>query len=112
MSLDENIKKWVENDTLLRQYTEKIKLLRENKTNIEERIQENISSYSKKPIIKISDGILKFNTVNVQQPLSYKLIESSLNNIIKNKHQIDTIIEAIKTNRTIRQCNTIKRYYR
>ena len=48
MSLDENVKKWVEYDTLIRQYSDKIKLLRESKTNVEQRIQENISTYSKK----------------------------------------------------------------
>lgn len=112
MSLDESVKKWVEYDTLIRQYSDKIKLLRESKNNVEQRIHENISSYSKKPVIKISDGILKFNTVNVQQPLSYKLIENSLNNIIKNQNQIDIIMEAIKSNRNSRQCDTIKRYYR
>lgn len=112
MSLDENIKKWVEYDTLIRQYSDKIKSLRESKTNVEQRIHENISTYSKKPVIKISDGILKFNTVNVQQPLSYKFIEHTLNNVIKNSNQIDIIMEAIKSNRNSRQYDTIKRYYR
>ena len=112
MSLEQNIKKWVEYDSLLKAYGEKIKELRESKNNIEKQIHSSISSYDKKPVIQISDGILKFNTATVQQPLSYKLIESSLIQSIDDKEEVKKIINIIRQNRSSRECNVIKRYYR
>ena len=93
-------------------YSEKIKALRDNKTNLESKIHSHISDYDKKPTINISDGVLKFGKVNVQQPLSYKLIESSLTNIITDKNQIEAIINTIKSHRVSREQDVIKRFYR
>ncbi len=112
MSLEQNIKKWVEYDSLLKAYNEKIKELRMDKNNIEKQIHSSISSYSKKPVIQISDGVLKFNKATVQQPLSYKLIENSLNQSIQNEDEVKRIMNIIRQNRTSKECDIIKRYYR
>jgi hypothetical protein len=112
MSLEENIKKWVEYDSTIKRYNELIRSTRESKRLLENRIHNDISSYSKKPVINISDGVLKFTKLHVQQPLSYKLIENSLSRIINDKHQIESIIDVIKNNRESKEQNVIKRYYR
>tara|TARA_B110000305_G_C19424415_1_gene632743 strand:+ start:236 stop:574 length:339 start_codon:yes stop_codon:yes gene_type:complete len=112
MDLDKNIKKWVEYDSLIKQFSEKIKLLREDKLKVENNIHETISSYKNKPTIRISDGILKFNTVNIQQPISYKLIENSLRKVIKSESQLNILMNTIKETRSTKQIDVIKRYYR
>lgn len=112
MDLDKNIKKWVEYDSLIKQFSEKIKLLREDKLEVENNIHEIISSYKNKPTIRISDGILKFNTVNIQQPISYKLIENSLRKVIKSESQLNILMNTIKETRSTKQIDVIKRYYR
>lgn len=112
MSFENNIKKWVEYDTLIKKYNEKIKSLRDDKSEIEKEIHLHISSYDKKPIINISDGTLKFSKINVQQPLSYKLIENSMHNVIKNEKTIEIIMNAIRDNRISKENDVIKRYYR
>ena len=112
MTLEENIKKWVEYDTLIKNYNEKIKSLREKRQEVETSIHRNVESYEKKPVINISDGTLKFAKTNIQQPLSYKLIENGLQKIIKNEDQINRIINTIRETRNIKEINRIKRYYR
>ncbi len=112
MSLEENVKKWVEYDTLIRLHNDKIKELRNSKCDIEKNIHSHISKYNKKPIINISDGVLKFSKVNIQQTLSYKLIENSIQNIISNKEKVEEIMKSIRNNRTSKEVDVIKRYYR
>lgn len=112
MSLEENIKKWVEYDSLIKNYNEKIKSFREKRQEVESSIHRTVDSYEKKPVINISDGTLKFTKTNIQQPLSYKLIENGLQRIIKSEDQINRIINTIRETRNIKEINTIKRYYR
>tara|TARA_Y100001980_G_C14260130_1_gene101901 strand:- start:70 stop:408 length:339 start_codon:yes stop_codon:yes gene_type:complete len=112
MSFEDNIKKWVEYDTMIKMYSEKIKELKEKKNNVEDKIHDHINTYNKKPIINISDGVLKFSKVKIQQPLSYKLIDNSLNKIIKNDNQREIILNAIKESRMSKECQVIKRFYR
>jgi len=111
MTFEQNIKKWVEYDTLLKRYNESIKDLREKRSLIEENIHNEISNREKKPVINISDGTLKFGKATVQQPLSYKLIEQSLQHILSDKKDVDKIINAIKSSRISKECNVIKRFY-
>ena len=112
MSLEDNIKKWVEYDSLIKAHNEKIRQLRSQRHNTEEQILNSIKEQEKKPIINISDGVLKFSTISVQQPLSYRLIENSLKKIIKNEHQTVLIMNTIRENRTSKEYDAIKRYYR
>lgn len=112
MSLEENIKKWVEYDSLIKNHNEKIKSLREKRQQVENAIHRTVDTYEKKPVINISDGTLKFAKTNIQQPLSYRLIENSLQKIIKNEEQINRIIDTIRDTRNITEIDTIKRYYR
>lgn len=106
------IKEWVTIDNELRQLNLKTKSLREKK-NI---INNNVISYIENnnldnPIIKISDGTLKFNHTNISQPLTFKYINDCLNDIIKDKEQVQIIINHIKNKRNIKSVMDIKRNY-
>ena len=112
MSLDQDVKKWVETDTLIKIHLEKIRQLREQKQSMENNILKTVSKYDKKPIINITDGTLKFCKVNVQQPLSYKLIQTSLEKTLNSEREVECIMNAIRNERGNRECDVIKRYYR
>lgn len=111
-SLEENIKKWVEYDTYLKKYQQMMKDLREKREEVENEIHMQVSSRGTKPIINISDGLLKFSKTTVQQPLSYKLIETSLKKITDNDVEINKIMDVIRSSRSTKECNVIKRYYK
>jgi hypothetical protein len=112
MNFEQTINQWVLLDNQIKNYNEKIKELREKKNNIE----QNLIQYSTKnnltnSMITINDGKLKFVNTKVASPLSFKYIEKSLGEIIKNTDQVNTIVNYIKTNREYKIVNELKRYY-
>lgn len=111
MSFENNIKMWVEYDNLIRAHNDKIKTLREKKRFIENKLHTESLEQQKRPIVKISDGTLRFSKVSTQQQLSYKLIEQSLKTIIPNEEQVERIIQCIKENRNSQEIQVIKRNY-
>jgi len=107
-----NIQKWVSLDNQLKLLNEKTKELREQKNQIGKNIQEytnqnNLSNAT----IQISDGKLKCVNTNLATPLTYKFIEKSLGEIIKNENQVNQIINYLKEKREIKVVSEIKRIY-
>jgi hypothetical protein len=60
--------------------------------------------------IQISDGKLKFASTKVQSPLTFKYLEKSLGEIIKNENQVKQIVEYIKSKREVKVVSEIKRF--
>lgn len=111
MSFENQIQQWVQLDNQLKQLNEKIRDIREKKT----KLTQNITNYAKNNnlennTIKITDGKLRFANVRVQEPLSYKYLERTLSEIIKNPQQIELIMNHIKKSREIKIVNEIKRF--
>ena len=61
--------------------------------------------------IQISDGKLKFSETKVAQPITFKYLESCLNDIIKNQQQVNVIMEYIKKKRENKLVRELKRFY-
>ena len=59
--------------------------------------------------IEISDGKLKFVNTKVQEPLTFKYLEKSLHEVIKNENQVKQILEYLKKNRETKVVQDIKR---
>lgn len=110
MTFEQNIQQWIQLDNQIQMYNEKIKELRSKKNLIE----NHITSYAANnnmlnSSIKITDGKLKIVNTKVIPPLSFKYLEKSLGEIIKNKDQVNRIILHIRNNRDIRVIPEIKR---
>ena len=100
MSFEEKIQKWVSIDNQLKIINEKAKELREKKNELEEIIldhatQNNLSN----AVIQISDGKLKFTNTKVSSALTFKYLEKSLGEIIKNENQVKQILDYLKEKR-------------
>jgi hypothetical protein len=111
MSFEQKIQQWVQLDNQLKQINEKTKELRE-KRNI---LEENITSYASSnnlsnKTVQISDGNLKFANTKVPEPLTFKYLEKTLSEVIKNESQIKLIMEHIKQKRTVKIVPEIKRF--
>ena len=79
MSLEENIKHWVQLDNDIKQLTASIKKLRLEKASYNNCILEHISENNlDNAIVKIGNGTLKFVDVQYPQPLTYKFICKAL----------------------------------
>ena len=111
MSFESKIQQWVSLDNQLKQLNEKVKDLRDKRNNLE----ENITSYASEnnlsnATVKISDGRLKFTNTKVAEPLTFKYLEKTLGEVIKNEAQVKLIMENLKQKRSFKIVPEIKRF--
>lgn len=113
MSFEQNIQQWVTIDNQMKILSEKIKELREKKSEITDQINEHIEINNlTNGVIPIGDGQLKFVKVKETQPLTFKYLETCLGEIIKNEEQVKKIVEYIKNKREVKEVSEIKRLYK
>jgi len=111
MSFENNIQKWVAVDNQLKSLNDKIKTLRETRNTL----SGDITSYAEKnnlsnSTVNISDGKLKFVNTKVQAPLTFKFLEKTLGEVIRNEAQAKLIVDQIKDKREIKVVPEIKRF--
>jgi len=111
MSFEGQIQQWVSLDNQLKQLNEKVKELRDKRNNLEDKIttyasENNLSNAT----VQISDGRLKFSNTRVQEPLTFKYLERSLSEVIKNESQVKLIMEHVKQKRSVKFVPEIKRF--
>jgi len=112
MSFESNIKEWVGYDNQIKELNYKIKSLREKKNNLSNDILIYVNDKEiNQSVVKISDGKLKFTTVKVQTPLTFKFVESCLNEIISEEEKVKQIIDHLKEKRETKYVEEIKRFY-
>ena len=104
----EYIKEWVKIDNQIFQLNKELKQLREKRENIVENI---FNHNNEKKTIIISDGKLRVGYFRQTQPLSLKLIESALTDIIRDEDSRQEIMDHIKNKRNHKIEQGIKRYY-
>jgi dihydroorotase len=111
MSFEGQIQQWVQLDNQLKQLNEKTKELREKRNTLEGNITNYVSSNNlSNATVQISDGKLKFVNTKVQEPLTFKYLEKTLSEVIKNESQVKLIMEHIKQKRSFKTVPEIKRF--
>jgi dihydroorotase len=111
MSFENQIQQWVNIDNQLKQINEKTKELREKRNTLEQNITTYASSNNlSNATVQISDGKLKFTNTKIQEPLTFKYLEKTLSEVIKNESQIKLIMEHIKQKRSYKIVPEIKRF--
>jgi septal ring factor EnvC (AmiA/AmiB activator) len=111
MSFESKIQQWVQLDTQLKKLNEQVKQLREQRNTLE----SNLTSYAKTnnmadTTIKVNNDKIKFVDTKVPEPLTFKYLEKTLGEIIKNESQVNLIMEHIKQKRTVKVVPEIKRF--
>ena len=113
MSFENQIQQWVSLDNQLKIQNEKIKELREKRNTLTENIQHHVKNNSlSHSSVQISDGKLKFVETRVAEPLTFKYLEKTLSEIIKNESQVKMIMDHVKQKREIKVISEIKRFYK
>ena len=112
MEFQEDIKQWVAKDNQIRTYAERVKLLRQERNALTEKIfdyaEENNLHHA---VVHITDGKLKFHNAKVTPPLTFKFIEQCLTKRLESEEQAKNIIEFIKSQREASFRSEIKRFY-
>jgi len=112
MNFEQTIQQWVLLDNQIKIYNEKLKDLRNKRDVIEQKLSQHATNNNlSNSVIKITDGKLKFVNTKITSPLSFKYLEKSLGEIIKNSEQVNAIINHVKNNREHRIIPELKRYY-
>lgn len=110
MSFEQNIQQWVSIDNQIKLLIDKIQQLRERKHELSENINSHIEKNDlKNATVQISDGRLRFVSTKVASPLTFKYVEKSLGEVIKDQSQVKRLVEYLKTNREIKIVQEIKR---
>jgi len=109
-TFEQKIQAWVSIDNQLKLLNEKVQELRDKRNDL----SENITKYAQtnnlqNATIQISDGKLKFANTRVTAPLTFKYLEKSLGEVIKNESQVKQIVEYVKENRDSKIVPEIKR---
>jgi hypothetical protein len=111
MSFEGQIKQWVQIDNQLKQLNDKAKELRDKRNLLEQNITTHaFSNNLSNSTVKISDGRLKFVNTKVQEPLTFRYLEKTLSEIIKNESQVKLMMEHIREKRSVKIVPEIKRF--
>jgi hypothetical protein len=111
MSFENKIQQWVQLDNQLKKLNEQVKQLREQRNSLE----TNLTTYAKSnnmadTTIKVNSDKLKFVDTKVPEPLTFKYLEKTLGEIIKNESQVQLIMEHLKQKRAVKVIPEIKRF--
>jgi len=111
MSFEGQIQQWVQLDNQIKQLNEKIKEIRDKRNTLEQNIVNYASTNNlSNSTVKISDGRLRFTNTRIPEPLTFKYLEKTLSEVIKNESQISLIMEHIKQKRSVKIVPEIKRF--
>ena len=111
MSFEGQIQQWVQIDNQLKQLNDKAKELRDKRNLLEQNITTHaFSNNLSDSTVKISDGRLKFVNTKVQEPLTFRYLEKTLSEIIKNESQVKLMMEHIRQKRSVKIVPEIKRF--
>jgi hypothetical protein len=111
MSFENKIQQWVQIDNQVKKLNEQIKQLRDQRNSLE----TNLTTYVKSnnlsdKTFNFNNDKLKFIETKVPEPLTFKYLEKTLGEIIKNETQVQLIMEHIKQKRTFKVVPEIKRF--
>ena len=105
-----DVQKWVALDSQLKLANDKIRQLRESKSQLTSKICNFIDTQNMRDTkLEISDGNLKVYDRKEYSPITFAYIETSLDQIIPNKEHAVYIIKYLKENREITTVSDIRR---
>jgi len=111
IGFENQIKQWVQLDNQLKEMNDKVKEMREKRNTLEQNIMSYaLSNNLSNSVVQIGDGRLKFANTRVPEPLTFRYLEKTLGEIIKNENQVKLIMEHIKQKREIKVVPEIKRF--
>ena len=109
----ENIKKWVNLDNKHNTIKNEIKEIRCKKNNIKDTIYNYAEEHNlEHATIELSDGNLKLQQNKYSSPLTFKFLQTCLNDCIGDEERVRQLIKYIKEKREVSVTYDIKRTFR
>ena len=108
----EHIKRWVLLDTHLKRIQEKVKELKEERSNLDDSICSYLAKHNmQEKKIEIHDGELRCAEKKDYTPLSYSYLERVLKTIVNDPSTVNRILQCIKDQREIKTHMELRRTY-
>jgi hypothetical protein len=125
MSIQDNVKDWVTVDNRIKSLSEQLKDLRNTKKTYEDNMVTWANSNTaddgsgrpiQRPVIRISDGKLRFVETRQTAPLSLKYVEQRLKILLENStpnasEMVALIMKDLKEHRETKVVQEVKRVY-
>ncbi|AET73104.1 hypothetical protein PGAG_00215 [Phaeocystis globosa virus 12T] len=112
MSLKEDIKRWVVLDNQHKKANEQVKQIRDMKNGLGNSIMSDLAADNiTNPVIKISDGKLRFVETRQANVIGYKFLLECFNEYLEDDNKAVELLEFIKEKRTYTNVSSIKRIY-
>lgn len=113
MNFQDKIVDWVKIDNQIRELNDKLKSMRNERTEILNVINNHVEENKMQDtVIELNDSSLRFQTVKTPQPLSLKFIKQCLHECIPNEDDVNKLIDYIKLKRTYKETNDIRRAFK
>ena len=110
MSLEDNIRTWVSLDNRVRQLTEQLQQLREERSEAADTVlDEAKANQIMSARVRVSDGYLRFAQTRTTAPLSLKYVEGCLSRCMPDEAQVARIMRVVREARPVKEEPTIRR---
>ena len=107
-----HIKSWVQLDNKIQEINHGLKELRDQRNDLGIQLYDYAHDNElETATIKINDGKLKFQNTKTMQSISLGLVETCLQDCLKNDTQVSDIMKYIKESRSVKMNRDVKRYY-
>ena len=112
MNFEQTLQQWLVLDNEIKNYNQKLKEARIKQKKSEELLIKHANNKNLlNTTLNMQNERLKFMNTKITQPLTFKYLEKSLGEIIKNSEQVNTIVNHIKNNRDSKIVTELKRFY-
>lgn len=110
-SFEQQVQQWIQLDNEIKEWNERIKSAREKRQQLESNLNKYASANNLTDSAVQVNGIkIKFTTTRVAEPLTFRYLEKSLSQVIRNPAQSKVILDYLKENRETRSLPEIRRY--
>ena len=107
-----HIKSWVQLDNKIQEINHGLKELRDQRNDLGIQLYDYAHDNElETATIKINDGKLKFQNTKTMQSISLRLVETCLQDYLKNDKQVSDIMTYIKESRSVKMNRDVKRFY-
>jgi seryl-tRNA synthetase len=103
-----NVKNWLKLDNDIKRVQLALKGLKEKKNSINEEILNFMKKFNIEDL-NTKDGVIRYKTTYIKEPLSQKTIKNKLQEMFENQPEIYEKIEGIFTNRGKIEKNSLRR---
>ena len=111
--LQEKVKCWVTMDNNIRDMADRIKLIKDDKSETQSNITDYIKDHNmENSIIRTSDSDIRFTVTRTAAPLTFKYLHTCLSELVEDEEQVQRMISYIKEKRPIKELMDMKRIFR